>query len=384
MATIPEAAIIEAAAAISEQLTDGLGPGERARRWQEQAACYRRAARAGLVAALPHMQARRMAAVHETLLYGLRLGSLGSYVLAIAVACLAIAVRSGLSPFLQDVPYLPYIPAVLLAGFYCGTRPGLLTVGLCGLFSWAAYIPRASSWDIARLSQGRGLIPYLIVASFCTVIMGLLRRALDGQRQAETRQAILIAELQHRTRNLLSIVRAVSERTVSNSASLDEFSVEYADRLAAIGRVQNLLWEERDLDLETLIWAELSAHGAEARDPCISAQGPRVALPARGMHILALAIHELATNSLKYGALSQPEATLVVAWEFAPGGHGNLILVWDEHGVRMPPDRHRSKEGFGRQLIERALRYELKASTSFDLAADGARCRIEIPVDRRA
>jgi two-component sensor histidine kinase len=50
----------------------------------------------------------------------------------------------------------------------------------------------------------------------------------------------------------------------------------------------------------------------------------------------------------------------------------------------MPPDRHRSKEGFGRQLIERALRYELKASTSFDLAADGARCRIEIPVDRRA
>ena len=381
MATIPEAAVIEAAAAISEQLTDGLSAGDRARRWQEQAVTYQRAARAGLAAALPHMQHRGMTGIHERLLYGLRLGSLNSYMLALAIACVMIFVRLMLGSLVEDVPYLAYVPAVLLAGFYCGVRPGLVAAGLCGLFSWLYFIPLAWSWDLERLAEGRGLIAYLIVGSFCAIMMGALRCAVDRQREAEMRQAMLIGELQHRTRNLLSIVRTVSERTASTSESLDEFRREYADRLDAIGRVQKLLWQDRKIDLHSFIREELFAQGAEEADGRICIEGPPVQLPARSMHVLARAIHELATNSLKYGALSQPDASLNVAWRLGP--KAGLSLAWEEHGVRMPPDPC-SGEGFGRQLIERALPYNLRAETHFDLTADGVRCRIELPVKNLA
>jgi two-component sensor histidine kinase len=383
MATIPEAAVIEAAAAISKQLTDGLEPGDRARHWQQQAGQYRQAARAGLFAALPHMEPMAIGAIHERLLYGLRLGSISSYSFALAAACLTMIVRLKLGVSLEQVPYLIYIPAAFLTGFYCGIRPALVTVGLCGFFNWFVFIPPPASWDIADLAQGRGLIPYLIVASFIAAVMASLRGAIDRQRQAEFRQAIIIGELQQRTRNLLSIVGALSEKTAGNSGSLEQFRREYAECLAAIGQAQNLLWQEARVDLLSLVRAELAAHGAGENDGRISIDGPSVEIPPRSMHIFALAVHELATNSLKYGALGQAQAILEVAWHVDRQAGGYIIILWNEYDVRMPANLRGNSRGFGRDLIELALPQDLNAVTHFDLAADGVRCRMEIPLGFR-
>jgi len=379
VATIPDAAVIDAAAAISRQLLDNLAPGDRARRWQEEAGDYQKAAHAGLLAALPHMQSSGISGIHERLIYGLRLGSLGSYSFAILAVVLAMFARVALAPLTDQFPYLTYMPAVFLAAFYCGTGPGLLAAFLGGFFNWLFFIPSEAAWDVVRLAQGRGLIPYLIIASFAAVTIGSLRNALDRERQAEMRQAILIGELQHRTRNLLSIVRVLSEKSVSSSESLDDFDREFARKLGALGHAQKMLWTDKPLGLLELVRAELKAHGADELESRITIRGPAVMIVSHPMRYLALAIHELATNSLKYGALAQSSASLSITWQLDKNDVENLVFQWVEQDVRMP-DHRATHQGFGRQLIERALPSEVSGWSIFKLNRDGMRCAIQMPV----
>jgi two-component sensor histidine kinase len=100
-----------------------------------------------------------------------------------------------------------------------------------------------------------------------------------------------------------------------------------------------------------------------------------------------MALHELATNAVKYGALGAAGGRLSISWTVAPGEDGTpwLHIDWHETGVAMPPAGTAPLgSGEGRELIERALPYQLGAQTSFALGADGVRCRIAIPVSRRA
>ncbi len=100
-----------------------------------------------------------------------------------------------------------------------------------------------------------------------------------------------------------------------------------------------------------------------------------------------MAIHELATNAIKYGALGQPEGWLKIEWSLDPSGPDGspwLHIDWRESGVAMPPNGRKSTGGGqGRELLERALPYQLKARTSFELGSDGIHCTISIPASKR-
>lgn len=207
------------------------------------------------------------------------------------------------------------------------------------------------------------------------------------RRMWEERQQVLIAELQHRTRNLIGVVRSTAEKTARSSTDLAEFQEKFEDRLDALSRVQGLLSRLNEHDRVTfgdLIRTELSALGGGGPDRVTLDGPPGVRLRSSTVQTLAMALHELGTNAAKYGALAHATGHLTVRWSLEPAGADDrpwLHIDWRESGVPMPPAGSAPQgTGQGRELIERALPYQLSARTTYRLEADGVHCTIAIPV----
>ncbi|MFC7555906.1 sensor histidine kinase [Pseudoroseomonas wenyumeiae] len=133
------------------------------------------------------------------------------------------------------------------------------------------------------------------------------------------------------------------------------------------------------VSLNDLVTAELAAAGA-GKSKTSAITGPAVELPGDKVQPLALALHELATNAAKYGAIAQPAARLSVRWEFKMmQGKEHLLLEWRESGVAMPASGLPPRQGFGTQLITRALPYQLRARTDLNFTPDGVCCSITLP-----
>lgn len=213
-----------------------------------------------------------------------------------------------------------------------------------------------------------------------------LEQSATALQKAEARLKILVSELQHRTQNLLSVVGSVADQTARSSNDFAEFRIRFRDRLGGLSRVQRLLSQGNEFDevpFDDLLETELAAMGAGTDQ--VRLDGPKgVRLRSSSVQTLAMALHELATNAVKYGALAQPDAKLSVTWHVQVNSEENepwLHIDWRESGVRMPPSGSKpSGGGQGRELIEKALPYGLGAITSFELGPDGAHCTIAIPV----
>jgi two-component sensor histidine kinase len=204
-------------------------------------------------------------------------------------------------------------------------------------------------------------------------------------RMLQDRQRVLLAEVQHRTRNLLAVVQSLARQTMKSSRSVDEFADEYESRLAALSRVQALLarTDTKPVDLRELVKSELDAHGHPQMDGSrVTIEGPSVLLPATSAQLLALAIHELATNAVKYGALGQSSGRLIVRWKIKNhSAEPRAKVEWCESGVAMP-EGGPQRRGYGSELIERALPFQLGAETSLKFELDGVRCQISVPITR--
>jgi PAS domain S-box-containing protein len=199
-------------------------------------------------------------------------------------------------------------------------------------------------------------------------------------RGLQERQRVLMAELQHRTRNLLAIAQAIASQTLRRSDSLASFEHEFNHRLGALSRVQVLISgvDYRDVDLRDLLTAELQAlDGQHLESGKATLDGPALPLPAQAAQVLGLALHELATNATKYGALAQPAGRLSVTWRVELREGGRLARVeWKETGVVLPKGPRRV--GYGSELITRALPYQLGAETKLLFEPDGVRCTIGV------
>jgi PAS domain S-box-containing protein len=198
----------------------------------------------------------------------------------------------------------------------------------------------------------------------------------------QSHQRLLVAELQHRTRNLLSVVRIIASQTFGrqdNEAPLSSF----LDRLGSLSRVQGLL-SRRDrerVNLADVVHAELEPYNNLHRSR-IEVHGPDVRLSYQQVQLMALAIHELFTNALKYGALKEPTGQLSITWESWSAGNGKprLAITWKESGIVMPAGEP-LRRGQGRELIENALRFSLRAETQLVFRPSGVWCRIELPLE---
>lgn len=197
--------------------------------------------------------------------------------------------------------------------------------------------------------------------------------ALDAARM---REAALRSELEHRVRNALAITRSVFLRTMDNAGSIDDARDHFVGRLDALARSNARLAIEGQprFDLETMIWDELISM-ALGLDKRIEVTGPEVQLSQRAASLIGLALHELATNSVKFGVFGDPSAggQLHIRWEQL----GELVqLEWMESGVPIVASAPMGS-GFGRDFIENALPYQLKADTHFAFVPGGLICRMQ-------
>ena len=194
---------------------------------------------------------------------------------------------------------------------------------------------------------------------------------------------VLLAELQHRVRNIMAMTRSIVARTGERSESVADYTTLILGRLLAMARVQALLTRAANVSvgIRSLVHDEVSVQAQHEGQYVLD--GPEIALSPKAAEVLTLAIHELATNALKYGALSVQDGTVTVRWAtFEQRGRTWLGLDWSEAGAPIQvasPDRPR-RRGFGTELIEGRIPYELKGKGTVAIAPEGARCRLEFPL----
>jgi len=215
-------------------------------------------------------------------------------------------------------------------------------------------------------------------------IVGLTCASVDmtERKEAEAHLRLLLRELTHRSKNLLAVIQAMARQTARHAGSTDGFLHQFGARLQALAASHDLLVREswHGASLSELIRSQLGSyigHGAGQ----VSIEGPAVALKPEAAQNLGLALHELAVNAAKFGALSVPNGRVSITWGRREGGDGNAIeLDWREE--LGPKVKVRRKKGFGSMVIERNLVRALDAEVELHFDPDGLHCHVVIPASQ--
>jgi two-component system CheB/CheR fusion protein len=206
-----------------------------------------------------------------------------------------------------------------------------------------------------------------------------IARDITDQKRAEEERKLLVAELNHRVKNTLATVISISHQSFSRCDDPEEARRSFDARIRALAQTHGRLAEANwsGIAVETMLCDELAPYrrddGANVR-----LAGPPAALNPRCALTLGLAIHELATNAAKYGALSTPHGSVDVTWRVDCQA-GQLALHWIERGG--PPVHPPERRGFGRLLLERVLVSDLGGRVEMDFAPAGLNCAIALPLD---
>jgi PAS domain S-box-containing protein len=194
---------------------------------------------------------------------------------------------------------------------------------------------------------------------------------ITEKKQAEAHQQLLIDELNHRVKNTLAIVQSIARQSAKNATSPEDFAKSFEGRLAALSAAQNLitagLW--RPTEIQRLISACLQPLAISQQ---IMIAGPAATLGTKTAVTMALALHELATNAVKYGALSVPEGRVEISWSVSE--ERELLLSWTEAGG--PPVKSPIHKGFGMRMIERGLAAEFGGQVEISFEPGGLSCKL--------
>ena len=204
---------------------------------------------------------------------------------------------------------------------------------------------------------------------------------MDTERRERGEQAVLLAELQHRVRSTLGTMRALVRRSAETNESLDAYVMHLDARLDAMARVQNAFVRNPTggIDLGLMVADELAACRAREGET-VSIEGPPIKLHPRAAEPFGLALHELAINALKFGALTQPSGRIAVTWHVEEREGGRCMLFeWIETGVRAR-DTGALRYGFGRIVLEEMLPHNLRARARFALTPEGLVYSLDLPL----
>jgi PAS domain S-box-containing protein len=208
-----------------------------------------------------------------------------------------------------------------------------------------------------------------------------IARDITERKRAEAREKVLMAELDHRVKNVLARVAMVVMSSRNGSSSIDEYARSLDGRIHALGAAHALLSQTgwREVGLDAVIRSQLAPYATNAN---ITICGTDVMLTTVATQVVAMVLHELVTNAAKYGALSVPNGRVSVNWERRSDGDAaaNLVFVWREFGG--PPTASELQSGYGTRLIRELVPYELGGTVDLEFAAAGASCRIEFPLEQ--
>jgi two-component system, chemotaxis family, CheB/CheR fusion protein len=203
---------------------------------------------------------------------------------------------------------------------------------------------------------------------------------VSEQKQQHEHLQILMKELQHRTNNLFTIIQAMARQTARKSASFSDFEEQFGARVQALAESNALLVDQdwKGVSLDKLIETQLAPFiGIDSMR--IETAGPPVTMAAGTVQTLGLALHELATNASKYGALSAPGGKIILSWGFEKGSGtpDSFWMEWHEQGG--PPVKPATRKGFGRFVIDQMVTRALSATVNTDFAVDGLRWSLQMP-----
>ncbi len=226
------------------------------------------------------------------------------------------------------------------------------------------------------------IIPYLTAKGEVDgVLVTLVNVTAAVESQAQERyHRLLISELNHRVKNILTVASSLATQSLRGTTTAEEFAEMFLGRLQALAKAHELLSSEHwaEVPLKALITAglELQAENKER----VTLDGPPIRLGAKAATTLSLAIHELATNATKYGAFANDTGHVDIGWaqEWRPSG-AFLVIRWRESGG--PPVQPPSKKGFGPEMIERGIKYELRGQAKVDFLPAGLEVQIALPLE---
>lgn len=208
------------------------------------------------------------------------------------------------------------------------------------------------------------------------VILRLTDEAVQSRARAQEQQELLIAELNHRVRNILNLIRSLISQSRHEATDIASFSSLIGGRIAALATAHDHITRDHwsPSSLRELIEAEAHAYlgGKEDR---ITIEGDDVLVAPEAYTVLALVIHEMMTNSVKYGALCDSSGS--VSLTLSRDGHDDLVIAWRERGG--PPVQAPERRGFGSTLIERSIPYELKGDAQVRYRLSGVEADFTIP-----
>jgi two-component sensor histidine kinase len=295
----------------------------------------------------------------------------------LAIGCAAAAValptllRLAIDPIVADVAYVTYYPFVLIVAMFMGWGYAAgVALAATLVANYLFLSPRYTVF--AGLGDTVGSIAFLLCAGLLIAIGVLLRQTMGRVEAGLKREAFLNAELHHRVANTITVVQALATLRFRGVPAADSAVRDFTSRLGALAAAQDVLtgggWEICKMpDLAT---RALAPFGSKAR---LRLTGPACSLPKASCVPLVLALHELGTNAVKYGALSTPSGRVEVAWRVQrdPEGADELHLQWTERGgpLVQPPTR----QGLGSRLL--AAQPGLKA-VRMHFKPEGAACEI--------
>jgi PAS domain S-box-containing protein len=210
------------------------------------------------------------------------------------------------------------------------------------------------------------------------VVMGITGAAVDitERKEGEAHLRLLMRELTHRSKNLLAVIQAMARQTAKHTGSVQTFLERFSARVQALARSHDILVQEswHGASLKELARSQL-AYYLEREPDQVSIEGPDIRLKPEAAQSLGLALHELASNAAKFGALSQKGGRVEISWQ--PLGDAGILLVWREtQGPKVSAPKQR---GFGSMVIEHNLARALDADVDLDFATEGVTCRVAVP-----
>jgi two-component sensor histidine kinase len=245
-------------------------------------------------------------------------------------------------------PFITFYASVTISALLGGPRIGLAVTGITVALTWYFFMPPFNSLALNSPRVVATLLIYTALSSFLAWIVGKTRLVQDVLVESEMRRDRAARESVHRIKNLIAVVQAIAAKLAREVETVPQYKQVLSARLVSLGSAQDMLVQSgwSDVELADLLKAALAPFlpnpGLELR------QGPDAKVPARHVGGLSMALYELCTNSMKYGALAEGRGPVVLSWRAV---NGSVVLEW----VETAPTAPSHDEGLGTQLIRYAL-----------------------------
>lgn len=292
---------------------------------------------------------------------------------AVALTAAVWFVRASMAELLgAETPYTLFIAGVLVSAIVGGMLPGAVAALLGGMIANWSFVGAGGEFNLDGPHLW-GLVAFWGVSALVIGLAETMTAALRREAALSARLAVIGRELQHRVKNVLTVTQALAQQTSRSAASVAEFRTDIIERLHALARAQDLLTEvqDRPVLIRTLLEQILAPFDLASRW-AVPLAGPEVEVRADLAISLSLLLNELATNSVKYGALSTPQGRIRLVWNKQPQG---VRLEWKELGG--PPVAAPRRKGFGSQLFKTALPRS-QGAVQIHFEGDGVRCEIRL------